>query len=167
MSALPLARGTEVHVAAAHTQLRDRRPAGGAGLRLHVGPHGGRVAAWVSVQVSELVLALEAEALAKHPLDRVVEAALLLRRQRGGPSLGVEVGPVEDVLKRAIAQAHDQEAAFAIPGCRLEEIAKGLKKSHEAGMRYPTPSYLKFSPVLTEFAQGINELTEYLRQGRE
>lgn len=69
--------------------------------------------------------------------------------------------------ERIIAQAHDDEAAFAIPVSKVETVVKGLKSSHEAGMRYPTPSYLKFSPVFTEFTTGIDELAEYLRQNRK
>lgn len=63
---------------------------------------------------------------------------------------------------RAIAQAHDHEAAFAMPMSRVEAIVEGLEGTHRAGMRYPTPSFLTFK---AEFPPQFGELMEYLRQG--
>lgn len=66
--------------------------------------------------------------------------------------------------ERLIAQTQDDEAAFAILLSKIEAIMEGIKRSHELGMRYPTQSYLKFTPALTEFASGIDELARYLKQ---
>lgn len=63
---------------------------------------------------------------------------------------------------RIIAQAQDQEAAFAIPMSKVEAIMEGLEATHRAGMRYPTP----YSPGFrTQFPPSFNELMDYLRQG--
>jgi hypothetical protein len=35
---------------------------------------------------------------------------------------------------------------MAIPAGRLEEVVEGLEKSHEKGIRYPIPAYMKYSP---------------------
>jgi len=63
---------------------------------------------------------------------------------------------------RLIAQAHDNEASFAMPMSKVEAIIEGLEGSHRAGMRYPTPSYLLFR---AEFPPSFGELMDYLRQG--
>lgn len=63
---------------------------------------------------------------------------------------------------RVIAQAHDHEAAFAMPMSKVEAIVEGLEGTHRAGMRYPTPSQLTFKP---QFPPVFGELMEYLRQG--
>jgi uncharacterized protein (DUF169 family) len=63
---------------------------------------------------------------------------------------------------RAIAQAHDHEAAFAMPMSKVEAIIEGLEGTHRVGMRYPTPSNLTFK---AEFPPMFGELMDYLRQG--
>jgi uncharacterized protein (DUF169 family) len=63
---------------------------------------------------------------------------------------------------RAVAQAHDYEAAFAMPMSRAEAIVEGLEKTHRAGMRYPTPSFLTFQ---YEFPPDFSDLMDYLKQG--
>lgn len=60
---------------------------------------------------------------------------------------------------RAIAQTHDNEAAFAIPASRLESIAQGLEATHKAGMRYPTTSFLLYQ---AQFPPVFSELMNYL-----
>ncbi len=40
----------------------------------------------------------------------------------------------------------DHEVAMAIPAGRLAEVAEGLEKTHERGIRYPIPTYLRYSP---------------------
>ena len=63
---------------------------------------------------------------------------------------------------RVIAQAHDHEAAFAMPSSKFEAIVEGLEGTHRAGMRYPTPSFLTFK---AEFPPVFGELMDYLRKG--
>ena len=45
---------------------------------------------------------------------------------------------------RAIAQAQDDELCFAVPMSKVEALMEGLEKTHRAGMRYPTLSFLTF-----------------------
>ncbi len=65
---------------------------------------------------------------------------------------------------RTIAQAHDHEAAFAIPSSRLESIAQGLEATHKAGMRYPTTSFLLYQ---AQFPPVFSELMNYLEGDEE
>ncbi|MEW6186056.1 MAG: DUF169 domain-containing protein [Thermodesulfobacteriota bacterium] len=40
----------------------------------------------------------------------------------------------------------DHEMAFALPGHQLEGLVEGLQKTHEKGIRYPIPTYLRYQP---------------------
>jgi uncharacterized protein (DUF169 family) len=42
--------------------------------------------------------------------------------------------------------AEDSEVMFAIPKGKLELIVEGLRRTHEAGLRYPIPKYLNYEP---------------------
>ena len=42
--------------------------------------------------------------------------------------------------------AEDSEVMFAIPRSKLELIVEGLKRTHEAGLRYPIPRYMNYEP---------------------
>ncbi|MBI5603385.1 MAG: DUF169 domain-containing protein [Deltaproteobacteria bacterium] len=44
---------------------------------------------------------------------------------------------------RIFAATQDHEVCFSIPMGRMEAILRGLEETYRAGMRYPTPSYLK------------------------
>jgi uncharacterized protein (DUF169 family) len=46
---------------------------------------------------------------------------------------------------RIFAQTQDHDMAFAIPKNRIEEIIDGLEGTHTGGVRYPIPSYLRYS----------------------
>jgi len=63
---------------------------------------------------------------------------------------------------RVVAQAHDDEMSFAMPVSKIETIIEGLEATHNAGMRYPTPSFLTYKP---QFPPSFGELTDYLKQG--
>jgi uncharacterized protein (DUF169 family) len=63
---------------------------------------------------------------------------------------------------RAIAQAQDAEAAFAIPKSRMQSIAEGLEATHKAGMRYPTTPFLLYQ---AQFPPVFSELMRYLESG--
>lgn len=65
---------------------------------------------------------------------------------------------------RAMAQAQDNEAAFAIPAGRLEDIVTGLEETHKAGMRYPTTSHLLYQAQLPPV---FSEVMDYLESGEE
>jgi len=62
---------------------------------------------------------------------------------------------------RVIAQAHDHEACFAMPTSKVAAIIEGLERTHRAGLRYPTPSFLTFK---AEFPPAFGELMDYLQQ---
>lgn len=47
---------------------------------------------------------------------------------------------------RVWATAQDHEMAYAVPASHLTDLAEGLAKTHERGIRYPIPSYLRFQP---------------------
>ncbi len=42
--------------------------------------------------------------------------------------------------------AQDSEVLFSCPAGKLEALIDGLKQTHEAGLRYPVPSYMNYSP---------------------
>jgi len=65
---------------------------------------------------------------------------------------------------RAIAQAHDHEAAFAVPAAHIETIARGLEATHQAGMRYPTTSFLLYK---AQFPPAFAEMMQYLESQEE
>jgi uncharacterized protein (DUF169 family) len=47
---------------------------------------------------------------------------------------------------RVWAGCQDHEMVMAIPAGRLAEIVKGLEMTHQRGIRYPIPTYLKYTP---------------------
>ena len=47
---------------------------------------------------------------------------------------------------RVWATAQDHEVAYALPGSHLKDLVEGLAKTHERGVRYPIPSYLRYQP---------------------
>jgi len=42
--------------------------------------------------------------------------------------------------------AQDAEVMFACPRSKLESLMEGLAATHEAGLRYPVPAYMNYSP---------------------
>jgi hypothetical protein len=36
--------------------------------------------------------------------------------------------------------------AYAFPGSHLKDLVEGLAKTHERGIRYPIPSFLRYQP---------------------
>lgn len=47
---------------------------------------------------------------------------------------------------RVFGHTEDHEMAFAVPAARAEELVEGLRGTHEGGVRYPIPVYLRFQP---------------------
>jgi uncharacterized protein (DUF169 family) len=47
---------------------------------------------------------------------------------------------------RVWAGCQDHEMAMAIPASRLEALTEGLQRTHERGIRYPIPTYLRYAP---------------------
>jgi len=46
---------------------------------------------------------------------------------------------------RIFAQTQDHEMAFAVPVNRISEMIEGLEGSHRGGVRYPIPSFLRYT----------------------
>lgn len=42
--------------------------------------------------------------------------------------------------------AQDNEVMFACPGDKIDILVEGLEKTHAAGLRYPIPQYMNYSP---------------------
>ena len=42
--------------------------------------------------------------------------------------------------------AQDDEVMFACPADKLSMLVDGLKQTHAAGLRYPVPAYMNYSP---------------------
>ena len=51
---------------------------------------------------------------------------------------------------RIFGQTQDHEMAFSIPWGRMEEIVEGLRGTHQGGIRYPIPKYMRFTPAYPE-----------------
>jgi uncharacterized protein (DUF169 family) len=46
--------------------------------------------------------------------------------------------------------AQDYEVMFACPGEKLDILMEGIEKTHAAGLRYPIPQYMNYSPGFQE-----------------
>jgi uncharacterized protein (DUF169 family) len=46
--------------------------------------------------------------------------------------------------------AQDSEVMFACPASKLEMLVEGLEATHRAGLRYPVPTYMNYSPGFQE-----------------
>jgi uncharacterized protein (DUF169 family) len=47
---------------------------------------------------------------------------------------------------RVFGQTEDWEMAFSLPGAKMEELVEGLAGTHKGGIRYPIPTFLRFTP---------------------
>ena len=47
---------------------------------------------------------------------------------------------------RVWATVQDHEMAYALPASHLEDLVQGLAKTHERGIRYPIPTFLRYQP---------------------
>ncbi len=63
---------------------------------------------------------------------------------------------------RLFGQTQDQEMAFTFPWKFSEEIVEGLKGTHQGGIRYPIPSFLRYNPV---FPPSYEKLMEIWKKG--
>jgi uncharacterized protein (DUF169 family) len=61
---------------------------------------------------------------------------------------------------RIFAQVQDDEMAFSLPYRRLPEVLEGLRETHKAGHRYPTPSYLRYEAKFPEKYTALFSLWE-------
>ena len=51
---------------------------------------------------------------------------------------------------RIFAQTQDHEMAFSVPISRVTEIIEGLEGTHKGGVRYPIPSFLRYTGEFPE-----------------
>jgi uncharacterized protein (DUF169 family) len=47
---------------------------------------------------------------------------------------------------RVFGHTEDWEMAFTLPGARMGELIEGLEGTHKGGIRYPIPTFLRFTP---------------------
>lgn len=47
---------------------------------------------------------------------------------------------------RVWGMAQDDELLFALPSGQIGELLEGLEVTHKAGLRYPVPTYMRFTP---------------------
>lgn len=47
---------------------------------------------------------------------------------------------------RVWATVQDHEMAYALPASHLKNLVEGLSKTHERGIRYPIPAFLRYQP---------------------
>lgn len=47
---------------------------------------------------------------------------------------------------RVWAACQDHEMVMAVPGGHVERLVEGLEKTHQTGVRYPIPAYLRYRP---------------------
>ncbi len=47
---------------------------------------------------------------------------------------------------RVWATAQDHEMVYALPASQLKNLVEGLVKTHERGIRYPIPAFLRYQP---------------------
>lgn len=47
---------------------------------------------------------------------------------------------------RVFGQTEDWEMAFSLPGAKMDELVAGLVATHKSGIRYPIPTFLRFTP---------------------
>jgi uncharacterized protein (DUF169 family) len=47
---------------------------------------------------------------------------------------------------RVWATAQDHEMVYTLPASHLRDLVEGLAKTHERGIRYPIPSFLRYQP---------------------
>jgi uncharacterized protein (DUF169 family) len=51
---------------------------------------------------------------------------------------------------RVFGQTEDWEMAFSLPGAKMAELVEGLAATHKSGIRYPIPTFLRFTPQYPE-----------------
>jgi uncharacterized protein (DUF169 family) len=51
---------------------------------------------------------------------------------------------------RVFGHTEDWEMAFSLPGSKMDELVEGLNGTHKGGIRFPIPSFLRFTPQYPE-----------------
>ncbi|HBY93390.1 MAG: DUF169 domain-containing protein [Ardenticatenaceae bacterium] len=66
---------------------------------------------------------------------------------------------------RIFAQTQDHEMAFSFPWEWAERLVEGLAGTHRGGVRYPIPSFLRYSAQFPAHYEKMNELWESSETG--
>lgn len=59
---------------------------------------------------------------------------------------------------RVFAQTQDHEMAFSFPWEWSERLVRGLEGTHQGGIRYPVPTFLRYSPQFPPHYEKMHEL---------
>ena len=59
---------------------------------------------------------------------------------------------------RVFAQTQDHEMAFSFPWSWAERLVEGLQGSNKGGVRYPIPTFLKYTPAYPAHYEKMNKL---------
>jgi uncharacterized protein (DUF169 family) len=51
---------------------------------------------------------------------------------------------------RVFGHTEDHEMAFSLPGSKMAELVEGLEGTQKGGIRYPVPSFLRYTPQYPE-----------------
>ena len=65
---------------------------------------------------------------------------------------------------RVFGQTYDDEMAFTIPASKIDETSEGLAGTHRGGIRYPIPSFLRYSG---EFPKTYNKLEQIWKEEKK
>ena len=64
---------------------------------------------------------------------------------------------------RVFGQANDDEMAFTFPWSKVDELIEGLEGTHKGGVRFPIPSFVRYSG---EFPPSYRKLDEIWSQNK-
>jgi uncharacterized protein (DUF169 family) len=59
---------------------------------------------------------------------------------------------------RVFGQTHDHEMAFTIAYSMVDEFIEGLKGTHQGGVRYPVPTFLRYEAQYPETYEKLNRM---------
>lgn len=64
---------------------------------------------------------------------------------------------------RVFAQTEDHEMAFSVPVAKMADIVEGLEGTHKGGIRYPIPSFLRYTGQYPDHYNVLNEKLDAAR----
>ncbi len=65
---------------------------------------------------------------------------------------------------RVFGQTQDHEMAFTLPWAKVPDLLEGFKGTHNGGVRYPIPNYLRYT---AEFPATYRKLQEIWEEGKK
>ena len=76
----------------------------------------------------------------------------------------LETGEYQVILPcygdRVFGKTEDHEMAFSFPWSKVDELVEGLEGTHRGGVRYPIPSFLRYSGQFPPSYDKLNEIWE-------